>query len=483
MHKKSGELLGTITENGFVRKKPKIDSKCFENISVLEMGATGYLWLKNQEMHENLKTLFPDYWKEIFAISVLRIVEGARFKRIEDAYETSCLSVISPGLNLSSSKLATILRTIGKRREAISEFMKKSSDNLSSYMIFDGHRIISDSETLDMAQMGYDSRRRFKDQINLVYAFSISGERCFPYYYKQFSGDVPDITAFSALVKEAGIEKKTLTVLADKGFASEDNFTLMEENGFSYIIPIKRNTDDSKNNIPYTISEYDDVFSFNGRAVLHKEKQMVGYTIHLYMDSSLFSNELSDMTIRLEKKNNTIEVRKKAEENRRKEGKARLSDEEFNMLQPIAFKEEYSNRTGLGTLALRTNNPQMNGAQIYYLYKRRQAIEEFFKTYDDSLDFSSSYMRDRYTEEAWLFLNHLSAIMAFSIIDEIYLKGRCKDISLKDFISVMSKIHADKVDDLWYCEKLTKKRADFSKSFDFDFSALIDVMNSTNSSD
>jgi len=110
--------------------------------------------------------------------------------------------------------------------------MKKSSDNLSSYMIFDGHRIIFDSETLDMAQMGYDSRRRFKDQINLVYAFSISGERCFPYYYKQFSGDVPDITAFSALVKEAGIEKKTLTVLADKGFASEDNFTLMEENGF-----------------------------------------------------------------------------------------------------------------------------------------------------------------------------------------------------------------------------------------------------------
>jgi len=92
------------------------------------------------------------------------------------------------------------------------------------------------------------------------------------------------------------------------------------------------------------------------------------------MDSSLFSNELSDMTIRLEK-NNTIEVRKKAEENRRKKGKARLSDEEFNMLQPIAFKEEYSNRNGLGTLALRTNNPQMNGAQIYYLYKRRQAID------------------------------------------------------------------------------------------------------------
>jgi len=39
----------------------------------------------------------------------------SRAKRIEDAYETSCLSVVSPGLNLSGSKMATILRTIGKR--------------------------------------------------------------------------------------------------------------------------------------------------------------------------------------------------------------------------------------------------------------------------------------------------------------------------------------------------------------------------------
>lgn len=477
MHKVSGQMLGKITEEGYIPKKAKVDHKVFENVEVVEIGATGYLWMKNQELVSQLQKHFPDYWRELFTISALRIVNGPRFKRLEDAYETSCLCKLLPGVHISKNALTSILHSIGKRRKKIQEFMLEESDKLSSYIIFDGHRIISDSGTLENAAIGYDSRRRFKNQINLVYAFSVSGERCFPYFYKQFSGDVPDISAFSSIIEEAGIKKESLTVLADKGFGSDDNFTLLEESNLKYIIPIKRTNGDSKFNIPTSFSDYDDCFSYHNRSILHKEVLKDDCSIHIYLDTSLFADEMSDFTQRLEKKNNTLILRKEKEEVRRKNGKSRLSEEEFSALQPMNFRDAVIDRAGIGTIALRTNDKDLNAIQVYGLYKKRQAIEEFFKVYDDSLDFNSSYMRDNYTEEAWLFLNHLSSIMAFNALDEIYLRGKSKSVSLNDFISTLSKVFADKAADEWHCAKITKKKADFVNDFNLDLSALIHEIN------
>ena len=480
MHKVSGQLLGSITEEGFKPKKQKIDHKIFENVEVVELGATGYLWMKNQELANQLQKHFPDYWRELFIISALRIVNGSRFKRLEEAYETSCLSKLLPNADIGKNELTSMLHSLGKRRGEMQKFMLEESDKLSSYMIFDGHRIISDSGTLENAAMGYDSRRRFKNQVNLIYAFSVNSERCFPYYYKQFSGDIPDISAFSSMIEETGIKKESLTVLADKGFGSDDNFTLLEECNLKYIIPIKRTNGDSKFNIPTSFVDYDDCFSYHNRSVLHKAILKEDCTVHIFLDTFLFANEMNDFTQRLEKKNNTTAIQKQKEEERRKKGKTRMSEEEFSALQPVDFKDAFVDRIGVGTITLKTNDKNLNAVQVYSLYKKRQAIEEFFKVYDDSLDFNSSYMRDNYTEEAWLFLNHLSSIMAFNILDEIYLRDKSKTISLNDFISTLSKVFADKAGNDWYCAKITKKKADFIKLFNLDLSALISEMNAMN---
>ena len=481
MHKKSGKILGKITESGFIKAKEKVDHSVFETIDVLELGISGYLYKRNQNLIEKLKSHFPDIWQELFVMSVMRTVEGPRFKRIDDEYETSCLSVLFPNLRLSRVDISSLLKTIGKRRQAIMDFMKDYNAKLSPYVVFDGHRIVSDSKTLDTAQMGYDSKQRFKDQVNLVYAFSVSGQRCFPYYYKQFSGDVPDISAFSSLIDESGLDKKDLTILADKGFGSEDNFTLINDSGFKYIIPIKRTDCDSKDNIPANIDEYDEGFKYNGRAVLHKQIQKEGYFLHVFLDTSLLANELGDFTERLNKSNKTKEMAKEKEEERIKSNKKRrLTDEQLSLMVPVSFKDAILKKTGLGTLTIRSNST-LNGVQIYNLYKRREAIEDFFRSYDCSLDFSSSYMRDSYKEEAWLFLNHLSALMAFDILDEIYIKGKTSEISLKDFISMLERIHVDRVKDKWYLAKITKKREAFANMFDFNISAVVDEMNSISS--
>lgn len=48
---------------------------------------------------------------------------------------------------------------------------------------------------------------------------------------------------------------------------------------------------------------------------------------------------------------------------------------------------------------------------------------------------------------------------------------------MNDLIATLTKVFADKASDQWRAAKITKKKADLLKSFDFDISALIREMN------
>ena len=86
-------------------------------------------------------------------------------------------------------------------------------------------------------------------------------------------------------------------------------------------------------------------------------------------------------------------------------------------------------------------------------------------------------MRNSYTEEAWLFLNHLSAMMAFDILDEIYQAGQTSQISLDDFKAKLSRIYANKINGKWKLAKITKKRQNFCDLFGLKFDAVFNKIN------
>ena len=128
-----------------------------------------------------------------------------------------------------------------------------------------------------------------------------------------------------------------------------------------------------------------------------------GFNLFIYYDSQLYANELADSVDRANKKNEACDKKLLAEEKRRNKGKGRLSDEELEKLQPIDLKEILAETPEMGTVTLRTNRLDLNSHQIYRTYKQRQSIEQFFKTYGESLDLEASYMREQISQEAWLF--------------------------------------------------------------------------------
>ena len=232
----TGEYLGRITEDGLIPPKRKQNEAQLQKVSIKEYGASKAVAMLGTDIYSALKKHFPKDANRIFAIAVLRLIEKCPFKRIGEAYANSFLSEQYGVLALSSASLSGFLKEFGKDRTAIIEFLKEFIRQ-DEYVLFDGTNIISNSANMDINRLGYNSHRQFDPQINLLMAFS--AKQHMPGYYRVIPGNVRDVVAFKQSVLETGI--RNMTVIADKGFGSESNFQMLEENDLQYIVPLRRN--------------------------------------------------------------------------------------------------------------------------------------------------------------------------------------------------------------------------------------------------
>ena len=453
--KKSGSLLGAITEEGFKPRKLKVESDQLKEIQCVEYGASSYLYQTNQPMLEQLKHFFPNSWKKIFAMAALKCIGETTLKRIPTAYETSWLSVLFGDLKFTPSGLTADIRELGRNRDAICRYMRNGLSGFSGFILIDGHRIISASRDLPFAQLGYDSRMRYSHQINLLYLFGSNKQGRMPLYYKQFVGSVPDCMTLPDISEESGISGTEITVIADKGFGTTDDFTAIIGSGMKYIIPLKRNTSEI-DALPKAYSSYAMVFNFRERSVYCNKYEKDGYTVYLYYDMLLAMHETNDAVTRLNQRNQANEITLAKEAARRKKGKPKLSESQIDGLQSIDVASTLQDTPGIGTLILKTNRTDLNEAQVYALYKTRQEIEQSFKCYDDTLELESSHMQDTDAFEGWLFINHLALQMLYGILDYIAQAGLTSKYSFKDVIRTLDGIRANKINGVWLPTKYTK---------------------------
>jgi len=454
--KVSGKLLGSITEKGFVPRKLKAEDMLA--IEVKEYGASRYFGTHSPEIIAGLKEFFPSLWREIYATALMRLLYGKEFSRVGLHYECSFLSETLPGLSLSPGAMTPLLRRLGMDRGAIKGFLSSFCRERERFVLIDGHRILSSSRGVDNAAPGYDSKCRYQPQVNLIYMFSLGNGSSYPEYYKQYMGSIPDVSAFCDIIAESETEGRETTVVADKGFGSDGNFEALENGNLKYIIPLKRGNLYVKDAIPASQAGYDTAFTYQGRNVFAKTFGACGPApaVHLFLDSWLLDSETADLITRAGKKNDDIGLRARKENRRRERNLGRLSDGELAGLVPCSVTGMLGSRPGAGTLCLRTNRTDLNSEQVYCIYKQRQAIEQFFKTYDDTLGYDDSYMHNDYSLEAWFFINHICMMMGVEAIQVIARAGKAKEYSLKDLVATLRKVKAVKVGKKWYVSKTTR---------------------------
>jgi len=438
--KVSGKLLGTITEFGLVPRQAKV-TDAFD-LEVREFGAFQYFYEHTRTMREKLMEYFPGSWKRIYTIAILRTVYGCRFKRLEAHYQDSIASLAYPSLALSPSSITQLLRDLGRNREAIRLFMGSVRGDKGRYILVDGHGILSSSKTVDHAQPGYDSRMRYKPQVNLIYLFSLGDDCAFPEYYKQYGGSITDVAAFSDILAEAGVCGDEATFVGDKGFMSQTDCPFLEDSSLRYIIPLKRGNPYVQGKVPSEPLQYAFSFTYHGRSIFASTFAFGDCTVHLFRDTALYDSEMGNLIARGEK------------------------------LVPTGNALHWSDTTEMGTLSIKTNRKELNARQVYAIYKQRQAIEQYFKTYGDTMNYDDSYLRSNESFEGWLFLNHLSLMMTVDAIEEIYLHGKEKDISFEDLRQLLTKVRANKFADDWHPCKKTQKVISLCESLDINISEI-----------
>ena len=470
--KKSGKILGTITPGGLVpsrRQSPlaRVDPADIEN---RELGATALLYLLTGWMRKRLGEEFPDCWKEIYALAMAKCRDNSPLKRADFHTSTSALDLALGPLHLSAGRCTELLRRVGSGRGAIRRYMLGDSPRGGSILV-DGHRIISASKSLEYARKGYDSRLRFLPQVNLMYIFSgADGGSRLPLFYKQFPGNIPDVTAFGETVEESGLGGAELTAVGDKGMDSALNEDLLEEAGLRYVLAVRRNCVGGA--IPSSPGEYPGAFAFRERAIRFCRIPRETSDTYLYYDMSLANSEATDLILRAEKENAARELRIAAEERRREKGKGMLSDRELEELRPRDVADVLRERQSIGTVALRTNRKDLGGKEIYSIYKARQEIEQSFKFYDNNLTGDASYMRDEHSFEGWLFVNHLALQMLYSVIGLVAEKRLTDRYSFGDVMSLLKEVRMNKISGVWGLSKTTKKTAALCKKLDLDLEKL-----------
>ena len=174
-------------------------------------------------------------------IRALRTNPGVKNYELKEAYETSFLSELYPGIALSKNTVSTFLNDMGKSVSKIVRFMQNraAAVSMDHHLLIDGTLKSDESRVNSLSDFSRKARTKGTRDISVLYAFDL--EAMEPVCSKCFPGNMLDATSYSAFISENRITKGI--IVGDKGFpesAAHEHFEANED--LHYLNPIKRNS-------------------------------------------------------------------------------------------------------------------------------------------------------------------------------------------------------------------------------------------------
>ena len=164
--------------------------------------------------------LFSDIKQELFAvysktdamklycISILRVCDpGIKNYELKEAYETSFLSELYPGVSLSKNTVSTFLNDLGKALSSIVCFMQNraAAVSMDHHLLVDGTLKSDESRVNSLSDFSRKARTKGTRDISVLYAFDL--EEMEPVCSKCFPGNMLDATSYGAFISENKITK------------------------------------------------------------------------------------------------------------------------------------------------------------------------------------------------------------------------------------------------------------------------------------
>jgi len=431
----TGDYLGTIMKEGVIPPKHKRVLDAYKQITVKEYGITSYLRSLSEDIERNLKKHYPYDYKELFVMSVFRLVEQSPLKRLGFYYQNSYLSESIPGARMSTKFLGPFLRDIGSFRGAMAEFMKEFVIG-SEFAAIDLTEIFTFSQGVNAAMLGHNHKNAFVPQVNMVLIFCL--DKMQPGFFRMVPGSIRDVSTLVKTIKE--LDMANIILIGDKGFDSEDNVDALSDGEMQYILPLKRNS----SLIDYGVikkgnrKKFDGVLQFEKRHIWHYSKTNGEEKIITFLDEKLKAEETTTLVSVV----NNLKTQKKTDAVVKK-----ISDFELKL-----YDEDYK----LGTIAVRTTCGK-SAEDVYGLLKSRVDIEKVFDIFKNILESDRNYMRDDEQLEGFLFVSFVALLMYYRVYEKLVEKKLLNQYSVLDVIEYLKRVQVMKIGEEFQFAEVPKK--------------------------
>ncbi|MGH2612347.1 MAG: IS1634 family transposase [Rhabdochlamydiaceae bacterium] len=459
--KKTGAYLGKITEKeGFIPTNSKKVDKSIKTIdrstiSTKEYGLSAFIQSYCSEIVDLLKQHFPDNWEHILVGLFARLAHTSPLKNIEYYFKRSFLSEQFE-IKVTSKIMSDLLRKLGINRTPIIEYMKSFFGE--GVVLIDATSIISYSRNLSRVYTNLSKKGTYEPLFNLLYFYSPS--TYLPAYYRLFNGNIKDVKMISIAIKES--EYKNALVIADKGFYSDENLEILEQEDLKYIIPLKRNSTLINNDSLKGLTQSPNVFLFENRPIYFtsydypledKEKnrkkrknakvkqvnpKLTERRIYLFIDEAMMLQEKRDFIHRMETSPN-------------------------NYTKEL-FQEKMDDFGSFAVISNKEDTPQ----NVFQNYKSRVGIEVLFDAAKNILGNDHTYMQNNDALEGWMFLNHLALQVHHKIYAILKEQNLISKYSIRDFIERLLDIKRVRINNEWILEPLIKDQQVLLKKMGID---------------
>jgi transposase len=389
----TGEYIGKITSQGLIAAKTR-------ERTIYEYANAQLLSNILEEITPQLSKHFPDEWRELSALAIVRTIRNVPIKYIKDAWEKLYPSTKLEA-HLSRNTVSELLKAVGADWDAQSQFFTSLIKG-NSIFYFDLSSIFSRSVNLNLAEKGYSKEHLFIDQINFALLFS--QEQKTPVMLKSMPGSIRDVKSLSYIMEEFPL--KNCIVILDRGFFSKSNVDGLLSLGASFIQPLRRNS----KLIDYKIKP-NQPFAYRERGITFavKDVKMGDGKLRLFL--------YEDVLLRGEEHSNLIKLHVKNESRRLVVDESRL-----------------------GKVSVLTNL-DWSGEKVYGLFKEKEEIEQAFDAMKNELENDKCYLGDSDAVRGYFFVSFLSLYLYFRVLEKIRVAGLTSELSVDELLFQLSKVY------------------------------------------
>ena len=366
--------------------------------------------LCDREFRSILSELYAVYDKadalKIYCIAILRVCNpGIKNYELKEAYDTSFLSELYPGVALSRNSVSTLLNNLGKALSRIVRFMRSrtAAVSMDHHLLVDGTLKSDESKVNSLSDFSRKAKTKGTRDISVLYAFDL--EAMEPVCSKCFPGNMLDATSYKEFIAENGIRKGI--IVADKGFpesAAHDQFK--DNPDLHYLNPVKRNSK--------LISNHD-MLDFTGilpgyEGITFRKNKCYGTDkwLYSYRDNNKAAIEERDWLRRAQKNDD------------------------------YSLTELQKKQKSFGVIVLECDL-DLPPETIYKAYDKRWEIEVVMRYYKAACEFDETRVQDDYSVIGSEFCDFLSTILTFRLIKAFDKADLLKDRTYKKIMSVLTR--------------------------------------------